>query len=273
VFVPWTPGVPVSGLSSVIWNLQVSFFRTQDCVCHLNSVSCFHDCVYHLNSVSCFSVNLGGAYTVVLNDFESVKEAVNNPAILDRPPHVFDFVPNGLGFASNNGAEWIEQRRFAMKTLKDIGSGRIAWESSVESEVEDFVQLLEQQGGKPYDVYDPLSTSVSNNITGIILGKPLLRGDPRRAIVNGGVEGAIMSFSSSNLAFYFPFLMQFLAKMGLSSHADTFKKISDFHEFFKSEMERCKKVPPAEWNEDIFIDGYLKEIQKVKGKGTKTWFN
>ncbi|GBN56408.1 Vitamin D 25-hydroxylase [Araneus ventricosus] len=176
-------------------------------------------------------------------------------------------------FAGHNGSEWIEQRRFAMKTLKDIGIGRIAWESSVESEVEDFVQLLEQQGGKPYDVHDPLSTSVSNNITSIILGKPLLRGDPRRAIVDGGIEGAIMSFSSSSLASLFPFLMQFLAKLGLSSHADTFKKVSDFHNFIKSEMERRKKIPSDEWNEEIFIDGYLKEIEKIKGKGMKTWFN
>ncbi|GBM58608.1 Vitamin D 25-hydroxylase [Araneus ventricosus] len=176
-------------------------------------------------------------------------------------------------FAGHNGAEWIEQRRFAMKTLKDIGIGRIAWESSVESEVEDFVQLLEQQGGKPYDVHDPLSTSVSNNITSIILGKPLLRGDPRRAIVDGGIEGAIMSFSSSSLASLFPFLMQFLAKLGLSSHADTFKKVSDFHNFIKSEMERRKKIPSDEWNEEIFIDGYLKEIEKIKGKGMKAWFN
>ncbi|KAF8783144.1 Cytochrome P450 2J6 like protein [Argiope bruennichi] len=179
-----------------------------------------------------------------------------------------------FGFAGHNGAEWIEQRRFAMKTLKDIGIGRIAWESKVETEVEDFVLLLEQQGGKPYDVYNILSTSVSNNITSIILGKPLLRGDPRRAIVDGGIEGAIMSFGSNNLASFFPFLMQFLAKLGLTSQAKTFKKVSDFHEFIKSEMERRKSIPSDEWNEEIFIDGYLKEIQKTKEKtGVKTWFN
>ncbi|CAL1284553.1 unnamed protein product [Larinioides sclopetarius] len=38
-------------------------------------------------------------------------------------------------------------------------------------------------------------------------------------------------------------------------------------------MECRKKILPAEWNEEIFIDEYLKEMQKVKEKGTKTWFN
>ncbi|CAL1284548.1 unnamed protein product [Larinioides sclopetarius] len=220
-----------------------------------------------------FRIKLGGADTIILDDFESVKEAFNNPVILDRPANMFDFIPNGLGFAGHNGSEWIEQRRFAMKTLKDIGIGRIAWESSLESEVEDFVQILEQQGGKPFDLYEPLSTSVSNNITSIILGKPLLRGDPRRAIVDGGIEGAIMSFGSNTLTSIFPFLMQFLSKLGLSSHANTFKKLSDFHNFIKSEVERRKKIPSAEWNEEIFIDGYLKEIEKNKEKRVKTWFN
>ncbi|GBN88399.1 Cytochrome P450 18a1, partial [Araneus ventricosus] len=84
-----------------------------------------------------FSINLGGDSTVILNDFESVKEAFSDNAILDRPPNLFDFHPDGLGFAGYNGKEWIEQRRHTMRTLKDVGLGKIPWESCVEGFIDE----------------------------------------------------------------------------------------------------------------------------------------
>ncbi|GBM58604.1 Cytochrome P450 2J6 [Araneus ventricosus] len=220
-----------------------------------------------------FSINLGGDSTVILNDFESVKEAFSDNAVLDRPPNLFDFHPDGLGFAGYNGKEWIEQRRHTMRTLKDVGLGKIPWESCVEAEVEDFVKFLEEQGGKPLDVFDPLSASVSNNMTSIILGKRLPKGDPRRKIVDDGVQAVISTFVSAGLILTFPRLSQFLAKLGLTKRSQDFQKMVRFNRFIRNEMESRKKLPPTELNEDIFIDGYLLEKDKLKEKGVENWYN
>ncbi|GIX68767.1 vitamin D 25-hydroxylase [Caerostris extrusa] len=158
-----------------------------------------------------------------------------------------------------------------MKTLKDAGVGRTTWENNVEAEVEDFVQTLEEQGGKPYDVLESLSASVSNNITSIILGKRLLKGDPRRKKVDDGINAAIATFSGFDLVSFFPKIVRLLAIFGLSKHTDTFQRLSTFHNFVRSEMERRQKIPASEWNEEIFIDGYLTEIQKVQQKSAETF--
>ncbi|KAF8783145.1 Cytochrome P450 2J6 like protein [Argiope bruennichi] len=220
-----------------------------------------------------FSLNLGGHYTVILNDFESVKDAFSNNAILDRPPHLFDFHPDGLGFTGYNGKKWLEQRRHTMRTLKDVGLGKIPWESCVEAEVEDFIQFLEEQGGKPLDVFDPLSASVSNNMTSIILGKRLLKGDPRRRTVDDGVQAVINTFVSVSLVFLFPRLSRFFAKFGLTKKSEDYQKMVRFNRFIRNEMESRKKIPQIELNEDIFIDGYLLEKEKLKEKGVENWYN
>ncbi|GIX68765.1 cytochrome P450 2J6 [Caerostris extrusa] len=220
-----------------------------------------------------YSLNLGGSYTVVLNDFESVKEAFNNPAIQDRPPNLFDFHPDGLGLAGNNGLEWIEQRRYAMKTLKDAGMAKVPWESNLQAEVEDFLAILEDQDGKPYDVTDALLNSVSNNMTTIILEKRLLKGDPRRTIVDNGVKAVIVTFSTLDPAFLFPSIAKFIAKLGFTSYSKNFKKMLAFNRLIRSEIKSRQKISTSEQNESNFIDGYLQEMERMKGKEVQNYFN
>ncbi|GBO19389.1 hypothetical protein AVEN_232878-1, partial [Araneus ventricosus] len=141
------------------------------------------------------------------------------------------------------------------------------------AEVDDFVKFLEEQGGKPLDVFDPLSASVSNNMTSIILGKRLPKGDPRRKIVDDGVQAVISTFLSAGVILTFPRLSQFLAKLGLTKRSEDFQKMVRFNRFIRNEMESRKKLPPTELNEDIFIDGYLLEKDKLKEKGVENWYN
>ncbi|GFU39381.1 hypothetical protein NPIL_548721, partial [Nephila pilipes] len=39
---------------------------------------------------------LGRNYTVILGDYEAVKEALSKSTTLDRPETTFDFVPDGV---------------------------------------------------------------------------------------------------------------------------------------------------------------------------------
>ncbi|KFM76951.1 Cytochrome P450 18a1, partial [Stegodyphus mimosarum] len=78
-----------------------------------------------------YSLYLGRTLVVVLNDHKLIKEAFHQQALLDRPPHFFDFYPGGLGFAGANGEEWVEQRRFTMKALREIGLTKSEWETSL----------------------------------------------------------------------------------------------------------------------------------------------
>ncbi|GFY46277.1 cytochrome P450 2J6 [Trichonephila inaurata madagascariensis] len=222
---------------------------------------------------SVYSINFNGSYTIILNDFESVREAFNNPAVSDRPPNLFDFHPDGLGFTGYSGPEWMEQRRYTLKVLRDIEREKIPWESNLEAEVEDLIRFLEEKGGQPTDMRDPISVSVSSNITSIILGKRLPKGDPRRTIVDNGVKAVMRTFSQLTLVTFFPRFMQFVARLGLSSFAEEFQKMLSFNKLIRTEIKCRKEIPSAEQNEEIFIDGYLQEMQKLEEKGVKTYFN
>ncbi|XP_054720108.1 cytochrome P450 2J2-like [Uloborus diversus] len=214
-----------------------------------------------------FSLYLGRSLFVILNDFKSVKEAFNQAAALDRPAHAFDAMPDKIGFAGHNGEEWIEQRRYTMRAMRDIGMGKGEFDKNLEDEVREFVSFVEQNAGRPYDPYDALSASVSNNITTLIFGKRLPMGDPGRQLMNEGVEAAAQSFKPGGLANLAPSLLRFLAAIGLTSHAKYRKQMLAFNQYLKKEIEKRRKHLNESGGE-IFIDSFLKEIEKNKGKPT-----
>ncbi|KAG8197311.1 hypothetical protein JTE90_007557 [Oedothorax gibbosus] len=217
-----------------------------------------------------FGLYMGPDYTLVLNDYESVKEAFSNNALLDRPDHLFDFNPAPTGFTSANGEEWMEQRRYSMKTLKDIGLSKNPWETNLEVEIEDFLNLLESKAGNPVDISHELLASVSNSMTSIVLGKRLMLDDPRRVTVDKGIEAVIESFGQNSVVTIFPNFMKFICKLGLTRWAEIYRNLDAFKEFFRNAVEERKKVFPNQ-KEDNYIDGYLEEMSKAKA--TKSYFN
>ncbi|XP_035204425.1 cytochrome P450 18a1-like [Stegodyphus dumicola] len=83
-----------------------------------------------------FGLYFGRQYAVVINEWTAVREAFGQSATTDKPPNFFDLMPNGLGFSGQNGSEWAEQRRFAIKAMKDVGLGRTRWEELVQVKIQ-----------------------------------------------------------------------------------------------------------------------------------------
>ena len=54
------------------------------------------------------------------------------------------------GIITADGQEWTDQRRFALKHLKDFGFGRSGLEGVIQGEVEDLVTLLTSHSGKDF---------------------------------------------------------------------------------------------------------------------------
>ncbi|XP_054723706.1 vitamin D 25-hydroxylase-like [Uloborus diversus] len=210
-----------------------------------------------------FSLYLGQTYVVVLGDYIAVKEAFSLSSTTDRPEKIFDFLPDGVGFSSVNGEEWVEQRRYCVRAMRDLGLGRSNWERSVQAEVEDFVSLIEKQNGLPIDVCKLLSSSVSNNISSLLFGKRLPVGDPTRDRMDQGINVVSRFFSQSGLRLYFPFLVDVLVKLGITEYARIHQKLVDFNRFIREEVQQRKTVTKNE-DLDIFIDGYIQEMEKCK---------
>ncbi|GFU01058.1 cytochrome P450 2F3 [Trichonephila clavipes] len=74
------------------------------------------------------SVYLGPRYTVVLNEYSVMKEVLNHPYALDRATEQFSSL-GSLGFGTENGEKWQEQRKFVLSAARNLGLGKGPWQT------------------------------------------------------------------------------------------------------------------------------------------------
>ncbi|GFU24920.1 cytochrome P450 2U1 [Nephila pilipes] len=176
-----------------------------------------------------------------------------------------------LSFSSVNGEEWVEQRNYSVKTIKNLGVGRSDWETSVQEEVENFIRVVSRYDGRAFDINKLLTASVANNISSFIFKK-------RLPINNQNVEflyrsvNAISQFAAQiGFRSCFPLLCDFLAALGLTEYASNKKDIIEFNKFVRKEVENKKSV--AEKNSEDFIEGYLIKIRQNQENNLGNSFN
>ncbi|KAM7309247.1 cytochrome P450 2J4 [Ixodes scapularis] len=79
-----------------------------------------------------FGVTLGSRYVVFLCDFGSIKEALSQDSLLNRPEE-FPFMVHkeSQGLIVLNGPLWKEQRRFSLRLFKNLGIATQAMEGHI----------------------------------------------------------------------------------------------------------------------------------------------
>ncbi|XP_078586123.1 cytochrome P450 2U1-like [Branchiostoma floridae x Branchiostoma japonicum] len=76
------------------------------------------------------------------------------------------------------GPDWRQQRRFALKTLRDFGVGKRSLEGKICEEAAAISQELVAKDGQPFYIKHLMQDSVSNIICSIVFGKRFEYGDP-----------------------------------------------------------------------------------------------
>ncbi|XP_067119558.1 cytochrome P450 2C28-like [Centruroides vittatus] len=220
-----------------------------------------------------FGFYLGSKYTVVLNDYPSVKEGLNNPNLLSRPPNLpldvlneFDSTKTGFG-----GKYWIEQRRFMLHVLRDLGFGKNKMEEYITQEIYHFINDLKSLNGKPCIVKELTTRSVSNVICSLIFGRRLEYNSPERKLLDEGLKDVSEILTQTSIQVYIPLLKPIMMSTDFFNFKKGFeaaKKISTFEEIEIDNHERTLDVN----NIRDYIDGYLVELKKRK-EDSKSYFN
>ena len=84
------------------------------------------------------------------------------------------------GILLNQGEEWKEQRRFSLKTLRDLGLGRSTMEDAINMEVDKLTDMLkENYTGEPVDLQAKLNVSIVNALWFLLVGENFSLEDPR----------------------------------------------------------------------------------------------
>ncbi|XP_014673139.1 PREDICTED: cytochrome P450 2C23-like [Priapulus caudatus] len=125
-----------------------------------------------------FSIYFGPRFTVVLNDYELIKEAfLKQGEAFSGRAHAFiikslmsDEKGNLHGILETDGAHWKEQRKFALSGLRDFGMGKMSMEGKIQEEAEVLLNEIKGNAGRPVDYQFLLGNAVSNVICNIVFG-------------------------------------------------------------------------------------------------------
>ena len=75
------------------------------------------------------------------------------------------------GVLQSEGKTWAEQRRFALRTLRDLGSGKSGMEQMIMEEVELFTEEMMKSDGQPADLADKFNLPILNPLWNVTVGQ------------------------------------------------------------------------------------------------------
>ncbi|KAF8792511.1 Cytochrome P450 2U1 like protein [Argiope bruennichi] len=209
-----------------------------------------------------FSLQLGSQYCIILDDYQSIKDAFAQDAFLGRPPeNPFDLKKATLETGAFNGLPWKEQRRFSLQILKDLGFGKSNLEDMMKEEIRDLLDHLAKYNGEPMQLRPVLSPSMSNNIASLMYGKRLKYDDPVRMMLDKAlIEGAAAAGQVS-WQLFFPWLARLVKFFKLGSEGKLARITKDVNEYTLKEISEHERTLDPN-NPRDYIDGYLMEIKK-----------
>ncbi|CAN7995741.1 unnamed protein product, partial [Ixodes hexagonus] len=208
-------------------------------------------------------VKLGSKDVVVLNDLESIKEGLNTDEVLSRPQDFFLRSAGLDGIVTMNGQAWVDNRRFCMHVLRDLGFGKKSMVEHVKEEIAQLYDLLKSWNGRAGPLSAVLTSSVSNNITALVFGQRYQPDDPRRQFLD---RGAIMLSRNARFASaldFLPALRRLVSFIPSSSSSIIKDQTGSILNFIRQADERSRTLK-ADVNRD-FIDAYLKKINESNG--------
>lgn len=118
----------------------------------------------------------------MISGYSTIKAAYDQACFSGRPalgPILLIAGPSKAGLISSEGPHWSEQRRFALRHLRDFGFGKASMESLISEDVAAFVTHLKEREGLPVSTDRMLSLVVLSSLWKIVTGEKLSLGDTR----------------------------------------------------------------------------------------------
>ncbi|XP_023317762.1 methyl farnesoate epoxidase-like [Trichogramma pretiosum] len=206
---------------------------------------------------------------IVVSGRQAVLDFLNRREF-DGRPNRFELRNNGkkMGIVLNDGQDWIDQKRFLLKALKDFGFGKQSMEDLVLQDVEMLCDIVRNQMlDKAMDVHDfceITAIAVVSSLWNLIAGR---RCDPTKE-----EEGMLKilrilkeSFRSGSAAGFLwqhiPILRFIMPKYsGFSEHQ---KRVTAMLHYFLEEVSEHKKSRSPGNPRDL-IDRYFDEMDSKK---------
>lgn len=156
-----------------------------------------------------YSLYLGNKLVIIIAGYKNLKEAfVKNADVFSDRPHtasIFDSIADGKGVVSVNGDNWREQRKFSLRTLKNLGMGKSILEKTIHFEAELLLKEFLSKENNPFNP-DQLFFAVSNVMNSLSFGGHFKHGDVRYAEMIQRVEENFSNIGVSSIGTLIPAL-------------------------------------------------------------------
>jgi len=215
--------------------------------------------------------NAPGIAMVVVSDVDVLKRLYKMEELSDRP----NFAPyhklrmgnedgKSRGLIFSSGEEWKEQRRFALRTLRDLGFGKASMEDLMNNEANKLVEALRNKHeGKVMQLNLQMNISIVNALWVVISGEQLALDDPKLLSIVNSIDELLRSDDQPNL-----FLMA-VSPWLVETFSGSYKFAVALNDRIRKLVlpyikEHMKNGVPEDSND--FIDSYLMEINQAKDK-------
>ncbi|CAG0902407.1 unnamed protein product [Cyprideis torosa] len=210
-----------------------------------------------------FSLSLTqGVDAIVVTDADLINEMFSSDTFLPRPHNkMFQFFGDGgeHGFASATGKVWYDNRRFALRTLKDFGFGKTSLQDIIKVDVRQLTQRIRDRLNEPLTLGDELHVAIVNTIWHMIAEKSYNHEDRKLLDFFHFLHKSQKAFQKLGLLFFQSWLLDYLP--------DNWTAWADVMEFKKhwwiirDEIKLHRESLMPDFNRD-YIDCFLRNQQK-----------
>ncbi|XP_055332149.1 cytochrome P450 2J6-like [Paramacrobiotus metropolitanus] len=225
------------------------------------------------------SMSFGPQLTIVLNDYEAVKEAfIKQGDLFTGRPSTFmldllvekfrDGRPHGIGALEGN--EWKQTRRFILQTLRNLGMGKNAIENRILEEAEHLSVIFRENVGKPFNATDALHAAAGNVVSTLCFGQRFDYDDEQfNAILHQLRTFALLLAQAGPLQSY-P-MSRFIPGPLARTYAMWIAMKKKLADFITTQMENicCVRKDGKESVVPSFVDSFWDEQERLKATGNQ----
>ena len=119
-----------------------------------------------------------------------------------------------IGVILSEGKTWVEQRRFALRTLRDFGFGKQGMEELIQEEVELFKALILKNGEESFDFNNKLNLPILNALWRLTVGERFEYDNPKLLSIVQRLTETFKRFAKPEavMVFAFPWINKIYPK-------------------------------------------------------------
>ncbi|TRY81001.1 hypothetical protein TCAL_13811 [Tigriopus californicus] len=223
-------------------------------------------------------LQLGSELTVLLSDFDEISMAFKDKRFTGRPKALTETMTaffashpgekNG-GIVFSHGDQWTEQRRFALKTLRDFGFSKKNMEDVIMDEVYKMIDILKDTEDS-VSLNQALSIGVVNSLWTILTGQKLNHGDKTVMEIITGTDNFIHQESMSGPLMILPWLrfLPGIREKFLASKAAplSMRRLQNEMVAKHEQDSNTNNNEPSRKESSDFIDVYLDKIKDTRDR-------